>query len=214
MKIFEVDFDSPSELKKLITQLQKRRKSILRKLGYNQIYFNGNKYNLDTLIPAFHKIYDTDNTCLYENTDNINDYYVYFHCNPLLGLDVKNNIKHLFLALKYPNLKHVPFYVGKGKGNRYLDLSRNGNHRKVRQQLIQFKKDIVPIVIESDLTESQSLSKESALIDILGLQCYSKHGMLVNLDEGDNSKFRHQSYLDDDKLIYKILKANGFNLNK
>lgn len=207
-KILEIDWNNPSDIKKNITLLQKRRKNILRELGYDQIWFNGSKYNLNTLLPLFNDMVEMDFNNLYENTSNEKEYYVYFHCNPLKPLSIKINIKHLFLASKYPNLRYEPFYVGKGKGNRYLDLNRNGNHRKIRQQLIRLKTDVCPIIIKDNLDESSALSLESKIIDILGLTCYSNNGMLVNLDEGIENNLRRKKY--NNPKINKILKSNGF----
>lgn len=210
-KILTVDWDSPKDLKKNISLLQKRRKSILRELGFDQIYFNGSRYNLETILPIFNKMYDTDLTNLYENNQqNINDYYVYFHCNPIKPLNVKHDIKHLFLASKFPNLSHEPFYVGKGKGERYLDLNRNDSHRKIRSNIKKFKKEVISIKVIENITEKESLIFESKLIDILGLRCYSQYGILCNLDEGHDFESRRSLYNDD--IATKIMKRNGFKI--
>lgn len=208
-KTITVDWDDPKDLRKFISILQIRRKKVLRELGYDQIYFNGSRYNLDSLLPAFEKMWSTNFSFLYENCDETKKYYLYFHCNPMKPLDVKNNIKHLFLASKFPNLRYEPFYVGKGKDKRVLDLNRNENHRKIRQQINKFKMEIDPVIVVERLSEAESLCKESIMIDILGLICYSKHGLLVNLDEGEQFQKRRLTYDDESGTIKKILKSNG-----
>lgn len=211
-KSFEVDVDDPSDLKRLISILQKRRKYTLRGLGYHEVYFNGNAYHLDLLMPAFNTMYDFG-TLAESSTNTKKNYYVYFHCNPLKPLDTKairTDIKFVFLASKFPNLKFQPFYVGKGVGDRFEDLNRNDSYRKIRHQLKQFNLDIEPTIVLSNLTEQEALAKESNLIDILGLMCYSKNGILCNLDEGQGHKERRSQYTDP--IIQKILKRNGFKI--
>jgi hypothetical protein len=210
-KTITLDWDSTKELKKYITLLQKRRKFILRELGYDQIHFNGSKHNLSSLLPAFNKMYDTDLTDLYESVDNSErSFYVYLHCNPLKQLNVRHDIKHLFLASKFPNLTHEPFYVGKGKGERYLDFNRNDSYRKIRSNLKKYDKEIISIKVLENLTDRKSLSYESKLIDILGLRCYSQFCSLVNLDEGHNFEERRLKY--NDEMATRIMKRNGFKV--
>jgi hypothetical protein len=205
-KIIEIDFDDPSDLKRNITKLQKRRKTVLRQLGYDQIHFNGSKYNLDTILPIMKDIY---NFKLPGEYDDIGEYYIYFHCNPLKPLFVKNNLKHLFISLQFPGINYEPFYVGKGKDNRAYNLARNDSHRKIRTNIIKYKKDIEVFIAEKNLNESKALAKEAKLIDILGLQAISKYGLLCNLDEGFEPSNRRSLYADNMK---KLIKRNGFTI--
>ena len=86
-KIIEIqNYDDPSELKKLISVLQNRRKNILRSLGYDQINFNGSKYNSNTILPALEEMYKVDNC-------TVGNYYIYAHCNPLKPLSITTNLK-------------------------------------------------------------------------------------------------------------------------
>lgn len=208
MAVIEVDLDSPQDLRKVISKLQERRKKILRKLGYDQIHFNGSKYNIDTLLPILNKMYDMDLSDVYPSGGE-KSYFVYAHTNPLKPLDVKNNLKHLFLASRFPGLKYEPFYIGKGQGNRHIDLNRNGNHRKIRTMITRFKKEIEVVILEDKLTSGDALAKEAKLMDILGMSCFSNHGLLCNLDEGTDYDSRRLSY-GDNQLIQKILKRNGY----
>lgn len=207
-KIIEIqDYNNPSELKKLISVLQNRRKNVLRSLGYDQINFNGSKYNITTILPAIEEMYNVNN-CTSGN------YYIYAHCNPLKPLAITTNLKHLFLATKFPSIKYEPFYIGKGTGNRAYDLSRNDSHRKIRSNIIKYKKDIDVCILENYLSEDSALAKESKLIDILGLISLSKHGMLANLDEGVDYSYRREQYksADNADLILKILAKNGYKV--
>ena len=111
-----------------------------------------------------------------------------------------------FLASKF-GLSFVPFYVGKGQGNRWLDFNRNDSHRKIRSTLVKQNKDIHSVKVVENLTEGQALSIESKLIDILGLKSISPHGLLVNLDEGKDALIRRKNY---SKGVLSIVKKNGF----
>lgn len=212
MKInIEVDFDCPSDIKKVISRLQKRRKKLLRSLGYDEVYFNGSKHNMDTLLPLMEGILATDLSSLYPTSTSQESFYVYVHCNPLVPLDVRNNIKHLLLASRF-RLTYTPFYVGKGMGDRYLKLKRNDSHRKIRTSILKKGSDVVATKIAEDLMESEALQLESKLIDILGLSSLSKHGMLVNLDEGSCARQRRRLY-PPHSYLKKFLNRNGFDVS-
>lgn len=205
---FNINFDDPKDLKKHITILQKRRKDILKKLGYNEITFASSKYSVHQILPLMEQILDSNISHIYKNYDYENKYYVYVHCDPRKKLNIKYNIKHLILATKF-NLTHEPIYVGKGEGDRFLNLNRNDSHRKIRTQLLNMNLDLMAIKIKDNLTENQALELESKLIDILGLVSLSKEGMLINLDEGKEAKLRRLCY---PKETFKILTKNGFTL--
>lgn len=101
-------------------------------------------------------------------------------------------------------MKHIPFYVGKGTGNRYKDLNRNETHRKIRQKLNKFNKDIEVEIVKDNLTEKEALILESKLIDIFGL--LPNGGRLVNLDEGIKSEERKSRYIEDLSVINTLYK--------
>jgi hypothetical protein len=201
-KIIEVDFDDPKDLKKVISGLQIRRKDLLRKLGFNEIRFNGSKYNIDNILPEFNRMLDSVNI---ESGDN----YVYFHCNPYRKLDVSGNVKHLFLASRFNNITHEPIYVGKGIGDRYLDLNRNDSHRKIRSIIRRKGQDLIPVKIIENISERTALELENVFMYSLGLKALSQYGLLCNLIENDNSSIKY--LIQDNEVMTKILKKNGFS---
>lgn len=202
-KKFDIDWDDPKDIKKYISILQLRRKNILREYGYNEVNFNGSKYNLDNLLPLFQTFFD------YVVPEKGNN-YVYFHCNPLKKLNIKSDIKHIFLASKFPNLNYEPFYVGKGNGNRAFELNRNDSHRKIRNQINKFGKEIEPIIIIDNISENCSLSYENIFMYILGLRALSNNGILVNLMENDIPELNNKVFSTD--IGKKLIKKNGFKI--
>jgi hypothetical protein len=203
---YEVDYDDPNQLKKIAYKLLHRRNKVLQEKGYNGISFNGSNLHVGKVMPLFEDIYNTDLSSVYERSSISTNYYVYLHCDPTKKIHVSVDIKHLFLASKF-NISHVPFYVGKGIGNRWQHLDRNDSHRKIRSKLIKQSLDIKPIKIIDNLSETQALEIESKLIDILGLKALSEFGMLVNLDEGHNAKERRSLYTEP---CLQVLRRNGF----
>lgn len=203
-KTFTIDYDNPSELKKLITKLQKRRKTILRNLGYNEINFNSSKFNIDNLLPILNSFIDRINI-------KKGNYYIYFHCNPLTKLDIKSNIKDMWLALKFPLLNNKPFYVGKGIKNRAYDLSRNDSHRKIRSSIKKYNKDIDVKIVIDNISEESALFIEGAIIEVLGLKSLSNTGYLVNLDEGKDRLSIRETYPSN---MLKVLKSNKFYISE
>jgi hypothetical protein len=201
-----VNTNDPSDLKKYITKLQKKRKDLLRSLGYNGIHFQGSKYHADAVLPLIEKILATDLSALYKDCETSEKYYVYVHCDPDKPLRVQHELKHLVLASRF-NLTHEPFYVGKGTGNRCEDLNRNEGHRKILAKLVKIGKPVIINKIAENLTEGESLSLEAKLIDILGIRQLGKEGYLVNLDEGKHSGARRETY---GKEVFPILRRNGF----
>ena len=201
IKTFDINWLDPSDLKKHITKLQQRRKKLLKGLGYNPIRFNSSHNTVEKLLPILYEFYDSV-------PRDVGIYYTYFHCNPFEILNPRN-LKDLWLLELFPDLKYKPFYVGKGKNNRLLNLNRNDSHRKIRASIRQKGKDIIPYKAISLISERTSLDYENCFIDVLGLISLSKEGYLCNLDEGYTN--RRKYYTKDQRHICKL---NGFSLKE
>jgi hypothetical protein len=84
---------------------------------------------------------------------------------------------------------NIPFYIGKGQGDRYVyhlkNLSDNTNPYKTNKIKKLLKEGFVPIInlIETGLTETQSFEFEKKLIKKYGRIDLGK-GCLVNLSDG------------------------------
>lgn len=111
--------------------------------------------------------------------DEEQKYYVYAHVNPT---GKKMYLDHESIPLKIDGL---PFYIGKGTGDRAYDLKRNQGHGAFLKELQDAgirKSDIVHIVSDC-LSEAKALELESKLIYLFGTKYETdRKGMLVNLD--------------------------------
>lgn len=205
---FTVDKNDPSDLKKHISLLQDYRRKRLRALGYSQAKFHLTKYNFKTVMVMIDSILDANIDSCFDETSQSRNYYVYLHCNPLEEINVRHDVREVFLASKF-NVRYRPFYVGKGTGNRYLDFNRNDSHRKIRTSIIRKDKEVASMKIKENLSEVEALSLESKLIDILGLKVFSPGGYLVNLDEGGEPVKRRSLY---PKSAHRLLELNKLRL--
>lgn len=204
----QVDKDDLKDIKKKIWTLQKLRKKKMQEFGYIGTKFNTSKFDFNQILNKFDSILNTDITSVIQADNTDKSYYVYMHCDPTKKIHINHSAKEGFLAIKY-NLTYVPFYVGKGQSNRLYDFNRNDSHRKIRTYIRKKDKEIIPVKIQENLTELEALSLESKLIDILGLKSINQYGMLVNLDEGNNSLNRRMLYPIDTRII---LSSNGYKL--
>lgn len=193
--ILEVDETNISSISEAIAKLHKLRTRLCKKdpkARLSNTRYEKRLVLIQKELDAILGISKTDVSKIYENTGS-KEYYVYVHCNPLQVLNIKDNARHFFAATEL-KLTHVPFYVGKGIGNRANNLSRNEGHKKIRQYLDKVEKEIEVIKIKTDLTEGEALALESKLIDIFGLKALCQFGMLTNLDEGMNATERRTLY--------------------
>lgn len=213
LKNIEIDWDNTKELSKAITKLQKRRKYLLEMNGSKTLTFAASNYNAEHIIPFLHIMYDMPSNYINILENKCLNYYVYVHCDPRKPLNVRTNLKHLFLASRF-GLKFEPFYVGKGIGNRAYDLNRNDSHRKIRSLIRKDNKEVIVSILDKNLSETDALHKESALMDILGLKSVLQSGFLVNLDEGlSQDRYIAYSKLPEYTQIQKILKINKIKIN-
>jgi hypothetical protein len=105
------------------------------------------------------------------------EFYVYVHIDP--------RKQRLGLGIFHTVLPGLPFYVGKGSGNRAYDLKRNDGHRKIIGEIraMGFPDTIIPHILKDKLTEQEALTLEAKLIYFFG-STYDdtrRHGYLINL---------------------------------
>jgi hypothetical protein len=190
-----------------IEELKLMRAKIDRRLNQLQRPLRKEKSSHTDVFNACNRILETDISDLYCDVKTCEDskFYVYVHCNPLFALRANANGKIAFAATL--GITHLPFYVGKGSGDRAYDINRNGSHRKIKQVIHESGKSINVRLVKSDLTEVEALMLEAKLIDIFGLKSYG--GWLVNLDEGVKNTERHLLYNSDLQHVNKFLKSTN-----
>jgi hypothetical protein len=181
----EVDYNNLEDMNLLLQRIKSHIGSLHAEKRGSKNSIKQKKFD------ACNKIYKTDISSLYN--DQVLDlspvYYVYAHCEPNKIAAGKDGVTSWFATL---GIDLIPFYIGKGKGDRANDLNRNETHRKVRQRLREFGQDVQVRIIKDGLTELEALCLESKLIDIFGV--IGKGGKLVNVDEGSKSKERQRLY--------------------
>jgi hypothetical protein len=183
----EVDYNNLEDLESLFNKVSSQINTLKSR-------FNGLKNLKKEKFDSCCNIWNSDISHLYSELelDTNPVYYVYAHCEPNKIAIKKNGITTWAATVGF---EHIPFYIGKGKDGRAFDLKRNETHKKVRERLKIFERDIKVKIIKEGLTELEALCLESKLIDIFGLM--GQGGRLVNLDEGVKPKERRKLYDKD-----------------
>jgi hypothetical protein len=183
-KELSVNWDSPKDLTRVISQLHNRKRELEGHVGKKQKA----KDRLSLMMEVW-------NTPVYLNDENLSsekDFYVYTHftsdrrhfpCE-------KDSVSMFCHAVGMPS---IPFYVGKGKGDRHSCKERNKGHQLVRKLSENRGDETQSFVLMGGLTEMEALVMEGKLIDIIGQRAI-KTGPLTNLDEGYRVKHRRRQY--------------------
>lgn len=198
IKAFEVDWNDLDSIDKLFLKLQGRRQQLKKDAGLLTKTTLAEIYRKQW--DAIQTIIDTDISYLYQ--DNILDstpkYYVYAHCDTSKPINIdKKNAFYTFAASL--GMKYLPFYIGKGTGDRYEKGDRNRNYSKISNKKFT---EIDKLIIKNNITESEAFQLESKLIDIFGLAIHK--GFLVNIDEGINRDTRRLCYREELSNLRKI----------
>jgi len=130
----------------------------------------------------------------------VNEFYNYIYLDPRKpGHYTYDNTSFLY----------QPFYVGKGKNNRYLDHVHNDHRNKLKTNVINkilnegfdLKKYIV--IIYKELSEQEAFENEIFLIKEIGRRI-NKTGSLCNMDEGGKGSDSMSHHPDKDEIYKKI----------
>jgi hypothetical protein len=127
----------------------------------------------------FRAILDADWSSYFPGGSQERCFYVYIHFDPFEDAEVR--LVHGACTI---TIRGLPFYVGKGTGDRAYDLKRNEGHGAVLRQVRARGAaaiDLVQIVADG-LTEGEAFELEAKLIYFFGSR-YDKgnRGPLVNL---------------------------------
>jgi len=186
IKNFSVDLDDLDSIVRAINQL-KSAAGCLRPVSKNKDY--------KRKFEAANAIWDCDISSIYESVrlSDERKFYVYAHCDSSKPIRAGAHPVSTFLASL--GAEFNPFYIGKGAGDRALNMNRNGLHRKVKQRIQDSGHRVVPVIMRDGLTELEALMLESKLIDIIGVS--GKSGRLSNHDEGIFVERRRSFYANE-----------------
>lgn len=142
------------------------------RIKYHEIDEIGDPYTCPIYVnnkqTMFFKFFHDDWTHFFQYADNEKrNYYVYYHTD-ITKDDISFSRDKYEESVKFVGL---PFYIGKGTGDRYLNLhSRNSAHRKRIEALnkIGIEKDKICFKLFENLTEREAFALESKLISFLG----------------------------------------------
>ena len=139
-------------------------------------------------------------------TTNNNNFYVYIY------LDPRKPGKYTYGDCCF---LYEPFYIGKGKGNRYKDYNYRNNY--FQNKINKIKRcgyELIIIKIEDRLNENESFILESKLIKLIGRFDLNK-GPLINLTDGGEGisgykfsdcikKYKSEKWSDKNNPMYNI----------
>ncbi len=104
-----------------------------------------------------------------------NNFYIYVYLDPR---------KHGQYCYKDICFLFEPFYIGKGKNNRYLvEYNRNKDFINITSEIKKIGVEPIIIKLYKNLSEEQSLKLETKLIKEIG-RCDLKTGSLINKTSG------------------------------
>lgn len=146
-----------NKLARKISQLKKSKSSVIQR-HHNDLFL---------------ELIQDDWSSIYKDEGGDNSFYVYMHIEPTSRIFKLGDV----------DIKGLPFYVGKGCGNRAYDLKRNEGHGVKLRDLKRagFKDSDLVLIFANGLSESQAFCLEAKLIYFLGTRFYDTAGMLVNL---------------------------------
>lgn len=203
-KIYEVNWNDEKEITRLYQifkcrMLEFNKSKVPRKLAKKIIF------------DCCNKIYNTDISDIYKNIklDENPIYYAYVHLDTTKRISVltdKSKVNGRTAFAYSLGMDYLPFYVGKGTGDRCYDTNRNETHRKIKHKIYEYNKEIKIIKIKENITEKEALCIESKLIDIFGLVPYE--GYLTNLDEGLLPDLRRELYKNQYDMLNAFNKVN------
>jgi hypothetical protein len=190
-RTFEVDWDSYKDVDEL------RHKLKIRALDLLPARITKREKNR-RLMKQYQAILETDTSHLYDGEyDPREIYYVYAHMDSSKKVAINYNAATTFAATL--GMSHFPFYIGKGQGNRAYQINRNETHRKIKQRLEEYGREVLVHIIKDKLSEKDAFILEDKLIDAFRLKVYG--GYLTNLDEGNRPAERRLLYPDPMKSV-------------
>lgn len=130
-------------------------------------------------LPYLDSLLQQDWSILFPEGDPEPRYYVYAHIRP--SGKATRFVGH-GLSMRF---KGLPFYIGKGTGDRAFDMKRNQGHGATLRELLDqgHTPNDLAHIISGRMPEAKALEMESKLIYFFGTKYEpNRRGILVNLD--------------------------------